>query len=184
MDEDFNNMLDLYRDSETTTTLFDSVWPEEYILSANNNKMADNDDERDIQDLFDGVTNPKDENTSSSSWGEGLTTRDVKEITDRDIANLPVQELNKLLRSVPREEAARIRKRRRNLKNRGYSLSCRLRKQREQEDLINENTSLKKKMEDGKWKLLNVWKEKEAYKRKYLQLQKCFTVRNLQVETS
>ena len=107
----------------------------------------------------------------------------MNELTDQEIANLPVQELNKLLRHLPWEEAARIRKRRRNLKNRGYSLSCRLRKQREHEDLIKENTSLKRKLEDGKWKLLKVWKEKEAYKSKYLQLQKCFTVRNQEVRT-
>ena len=75
----------------------------------------------------------------------------------------------------PRRPRAKIRKRRRNLKNREYSLSCRLRKQREHEDLINENTSLKKQLEDGKWKLIKVWKEKEAYKTKYLQLQQYLT---------
>jgi len=182
MDVDCNNMLDFFLASKTTTTLFDSVWPEECILPANN-KMADDNDERDIQDLLDGMTNPKDDNASLRSWGEGPSTRNVKEITDQEIANLPIQELNKLLRNVPWEEAARIRKRRRNLKNRGYSLSCRLRKQREQEDLINENTSLKKQVEDGKWKLLKTCKEKEAYKRKYLQLQKCFVAPNRGVET-
>ena len=187
MDEDCNNMLDLFLANDTITPLFDSLWPEEYILSANNNKMADDNDERDIQDLFDGITNPgvdkDDDNASSTSWGEEPSTRDAKEITDQEIANLRIQELNKLLRNVPWQEAVRIRKRRRNLKNRGYSLSCRLRKQREQAGLINENTSLKKQLENGKWKLLKVWKEKEAYKRKYLQLQK-YTIHNQRVETS
>ena len=182
MDVDCNNMLDLCLGSETTATLFEYVWPEEHLFSANNNKMADDNDESDIQDLFDGATNLEvdqdDDDAFLGSWDEGTSSREVKEITDQEIANLPVQELNKRLRNVPWEEAARIRKRRRNLKNRGYSLSCRLRKQREHEDLINENTSLKKKLEDGKWKLLKMWKEKEAYKKKYLQLQKCFTLRN------
>ena len=179
-------MLDLYLANEMTASRFDSVWPEEYILSKNNNKMADDNDERDIQDLFDGEKNPEvdqdDDNASSGSWDEGPSTRDVKEITDQEIANLRVQELNKLLRNVPWDEAARIRKRRRKLKNRGYSLTCRLRKQREQEDLISENTSLKKQLEDGKTKLLKAWKEKEAYKNKYLQLQKSFTVHNQGME--
>ena len=186
MDEDCNNMLDLYLANETTTNLFDSVWPEEYILSKNNNKMADDNDERDIQDLFDGEKNPEvdqdDDNASSGSWDEGPSTRDVKEITDQEITNIRVQELNKLLRNVPWDEAARIRKRRRKLKNRGYSLTCRLRKQREQEDLISENTSLKKQLEDGKTKLLKAWKEKEAYKNKYLQLQKSFIEHNQGME--
>ena len=170
MDVDCNNLLDLCLTRETTATLFDSVWPEEYILSTNNKEIADDNDERDMQDLFDGAANPEinqdDDNASSLSWGAGLSSRDMNKITDQEIANLWIQELNKLLRNLPREEAARIRRRRRNLKNRRYSLSCRLRKQREHEDLINENTSLKKKLEDGKCKLLKVEKEKEVYKRK------------------
>ena len=182
MDEDCNSLFDLCLTIETTSTLFDSVCSEEYIFSGNNNKMADDNDEDDIQDLFNGVTNLEvdqdDDSASERSWGEEPSPRDVKEITDQEIANLRVQELNKILRKVPWEEAARIRKRRRNLKNRGYSLRCRLRKQREQKDLINENNSLKNQLEDGKWKLLKTWKEKEAYKRKYMQLQKCLTAHN------
>ena len=183
MDEDCNNMLDLCRANETTTTLFDSVWPEEYILFTSSNKMADENNERDIQELFDGVTNLEvdqdDDNASSTSWDEGPSSRDVKELTDHEKANLPVQEVNKLLRTIPWKEAARIRKRRRTLKNRGYSLNCRLRKQRDQEDLINKNISLKTQLEDGKWKILKVWKEKESYKRKYLQLERCLIVSQL-----
>ena len=178
MEEDYNDMPDLLLASEATIPIFDSPWGEECDLSVN---MADADEDHDIQDLFNGETNLEgdqdDDNRSVESWDEEPSASDAKEITDEEIANLPVQELNKFLRNVPWKEAARIRKRRRNLKNRGYSLSCRLRKQREHEDLINENTSLKKKLEDGKWKLLKMWKEKEAYKRKYLQLQKCFTLR-------
>jgi len=188
MDVDCNNMLDLYLANETANTLFDCVWPEEYVLSANNNKMTDDTDKRDIQDLFNGETNLNGElddgNRCLESWDGGPSTPDVKGITDEEITNLPVQKLNKLLRNVPWEEAAKIRKRRRNLKNRRYSLSCRLRKQREQEDLINENSALKKKMEDGKMKLIKVWKEKETYKRKCLQLQKCFAEHNQGVEIS
>jgi len=182
MDEDCSPMLDFYLAHETKTTLFDCVWPDEYILSTNNSKMTDENDERDIQDLFDDKTNTEvdkdDDNKPSRSWGEGPRSGDVKEITDQEIANLSVQELNKRLRNVPWDEVKRIRKRRRNLKNRSYSLSCRLRKLQERKDLINENTSLKKQLNDGKWKLLKMWKEKEAYKKKYLQVQKWFTVRN------
>jgi len=54
MDKDGNNMLDLCRANDTTITLFDSVWPEEYIFSTSNYKMADENNERDIQDLFNG----------------------------------------------------------------------------------------------------------------------------------
>ena len=176
MEEDYSNMPDFFLDSDATISIFESPWNEECDLSAN---MAAVDEDHDIQDLFNGETSLEgdqdDDSRSVEYWDEGPSTTNAKGFTDEEVATLPVQKLNKLLRNVPWEEAARIRKRRRNLKNRGYSLSCRLRKQREHEDLINENTSLKKRLEDGRWKLLKVWKEKEVYKRKYLQLQKYFT---------
>ena len=184
MEDDCGAMLNLYLDSEETNALFDSSWTKESVLCGSINKMADDQDDHDIQELFDGETNPEvdlvseddDSNMSSGFWGEESSRRGENEITDEEIANLRVSELNKYLRKVPWNEAARIRKRRRNLKNRGYALTCRLRKQQEHEDLINENTSLKKQVEDGKLKLLKVWKEKEAYKRKYQQLQQTFAL--------
>ena len=183
MEEDYSSMPDLHLVSEATISIFDFPWSEECDLSAN---MADDEEDRGIQDLFNGETNvegdPDDDNRSVESWDGGPSIPHVKGITDEEIENLRVQELNKLLRNVPCEEAARIRKRRRNLKNRGYSLSSRLRKQREHEDLTNENTSLKKQLEDRKWKLLKLWKEKEVYKRKYLQLQKYFTDHKKELE--
>ena len=174
MEKDYSAIPDLFIDMDERTSLFDSTRSEECGLSAN---MADVHEDHDIQDLFNGETNLEidldDDSRYLQSWDGGTSTGDAKEITDEEITNLPVQKLNKRLRNVPWEDAAKIRKRRRNLKNRGYSLSCRLRKQREHEDLINENNLLKKQLEDGKCKLLKVWKKKEVYKRKYLQMQKC-----------
>jgi len=176
MEEDYSDIPDLFIDMEERTSLFDSTRSEECGLSVN---IADVHEDHDIQDLFNGETNLEgdldDDSRYLQFWDGGTSTTDAKEITDEEITNLPVQRLNKLLRNVPWEDAAKIRKRRRNLKNRGYSLSCRLRKQREQEDLINENTSLKKQLEDGKCKLIKVWKEKEVYRRKYLQLHQYLT---------
>ena len=134
-------------------------------------------EDRDVQDLFDGETTNEANDFSSESETESLYhPPDVKEISDEEIQSLRMQELNKLLRDLPRDQAARIRKRRRNLKNRSYALTCRLRKQREHEDLINENTSLKRELEDERRKLKNVWNEKEEYKKKYAQLQGAFDV--------
>ncbi|XP_078364700.1 transcription factor MafK-like [Oculina patagonica] len=188
MEEDCSDMLDLYLASEVTNTAFYSPWPEESVLSEDNNKMADDKNDRDIQDLFNGETNLEvnqdDDNASSVSWGDESSPGDAKEITDEQIANLRVSELNKRLQNIPWDEAAKIRKRRRNLKNRGYALTCRLRKQREQEDLMNENTLLKKQVEDGKLKVLKIWKEKEAYKRKYLLLQQSIAVHKQGMEAT
>jgi len=190
MEENCTDLLDLILSNEAQNIFLGSPWDEESILSQNN-KIADDDDddqsERDVQDLFDGVNpevNNNDDDTTSESEGESVSPREAKEISDEKIKNLRVKELNKLLRNIPSEEAAKIRKRRRNLKNRGYALSCRLRKQRQHEDLINENTLLKKQLEDGKWKLLKVWNEKEAYKKKYAQAKRVLAAHNQKMEDS
>ena len=190
MEENCTDLLDLIISNEAQNIFLGSPWDEESILSQNN-KIADDDDddqsERDVQDLFDGVNpevNNNDDDATSESEGESVSPREAKEISDEEIKNLRVKELNKLLRNISSEEAAKIRKRRRNLKNRGYALSCRLRKQRQHEDLINENTLLKKQLEDGKWKLLKVWNEKEAYKKKYAKAKRVLAAHNQKMEDS
>lgn len=182
MEDNCPEICDLFLTNEAQNILLGSPWKEESVLSENDN------DERDIQDLFDGI-NPEEENndddTSSESEDESPNRpQQAKEISDEEIKNLRLKELNKRLRNVPWEEAAKIRKRRRNLKNRGYALNCRLRKQREHEDLMNENTLLKKQLEDGKWKLLKVWNEKESYKKKYVQTQRAFAAYKQELEGS
>ena len=190
MDEDCTDMLDMYLHNETQNILFGSPWKGDSFLSDHDNNMvaSADDNERDIQDLFDGTTNPEEDNNdddaSSESSCESSGPLDAKEISDEEIKNLRVQELNKLLRNIPWDEAMKIRRRRRNLKNRGYALTCRLRKQREHEDLMNENTLLKNQLEDGKWKLLKIWNEKEAYKKKYVQTQRALTAYKQQMEAS
>lgn len=172
---------DLFLASEETDLLFSCSWVVGNVSSAKkSSEMADRDDNRDIQDLFDGETSQEvhqdDDNATSESSDDESIPKNVKILNDEEIANMRVQELNRFLRNVPWDEAKKIRKRRRNLKNRGYALTCRLRKQQEQEDLINENTSLRKQVEDGRWSLLRALKEKETYKKKYMELQQSFTL--------
>ena len=181
MEENCTGLLDLILSNEAQNISLGFPWEEESILSQNDKIAAADDDERYVQDLFDGVNpevNNNDDDATSESEGESVSPREAKEISDEKIKNLRVKELNKLLRNIPSEEAAKIRKRRRNLKNRGYALSCRLRKQREYEDLINENILLKKQLEDGKWKFLKVWNEKEAYKKKYAKAKRVLAAHN------
>ena len=187
MEENCTGLLDLILSNEAQNIFLGSPWEEESILSQNDKIAAADDDERDVQDLFDGVNpevNNNDDDATSESECESVSPREAKEISDEKIKNLRVKELNKLLRNIPSEEAAKIRKRRRNLKNRGYALSCRLRKQREYEDLINENILLKKQLEDGKWKFLKVWNEKEAYKKKYAKAKRVLAAHNQKMEDS
>ena len=174
MEGNFDDIFNLYLTGEGQR-MTEPPWNERADLLKKNNISVGED--RDVQDLFDGETSNEANDFSSESETESLfPPPDVKEISDEEIQSLRVQELNKLLRDLPRDEAARIRKRRRNLKNRSYALTCRLRKQREHEDLMNENTSLKRQLEDERIKLKNVWNEKEEYKRKHAQLQSAFDV--------
>lgn len=152
--------------------LYDNVFPEPVDISDTPWSMdnllfeedikSDSDD--DITDLFNGG---KIEDVVSTTG----TQRKIKDLSDEEIKNLRVQDLNKLLRGIPREEAVKIRRKRRNLKNRGYALTCRRRRQQFQEDLFNENQLLKKQLEDGRETLCKVLKERSEYKKKFLQLQ-------------
>lgn len=187
MEEDCFNTLDEFFTEEARNLLFCSTW----TRGSYGDNMAVGDDAEDIQALFNGEVNPETENnddddddTSLESESEMWSPRKSKEISDEEIKNLRVKELNKLLRNIPLDEAAKIRRRRRNLKNRGYALTCRQRKQQEHETLINENTSLKKELEEGKRKLLKVLNEKEEYKKKYLQAQQALNVYKRRMETS
>lgn len=140
----------------------DTPWSINNLLFEEDIK-SDSDD--DIIDLFNG------EGKIEEAVSTVTTHRKIKDLSDEEIKNLRVQELNKLLRGMPREEAAKIRRRRRNLKNRGYALTCRKRRQQFQEDLFNENQLLKKQLEDDREKLCKVLKERSEYKKKLLQLQ-------------
>lgn len=181
MEEDSIDVLDLFLASEETDLPLSTPWVVENVSPGKKSStMADEDSNRDIQDLFDGETNQEvnqdDDYATSESSDDESTPEDVRKLTDEEIASMRVRELNRLLRNVPGNEAMKIRKRRRNLKNRGYALTCRLRKQQEHEDLINENTSLRKQVDDGRWTLLRVSKEKEAFQKKYIELQQTFTL--------
>lgn len=181
MEEDSIDVLDLFLASEETDLPLSTPWVVENVSPGKKSStMADEDSSRDIQDLFDGETNQEvnqdDDYATSESSDDESTPEDVRKLTDEEIASMRVRELNRLLRNVPGNEAMKIRKRRRNLKNRGYAVTCRLRKQQEHEDLINENTSLRKQVDDGRWTLLRVSKEKEAFQKKYIELQQTFTL--------
>ena len=150
-----------------SVNIMDTPWSVENLLFEK--VYSDND----ISDLFNGEGKDEgfDEEDLISNPG---TPRNIEEISDEEIKNLRVQELNKLLRGVPRDEAVKIRRKRRNLKNRGYALRCRIRRQQFQEDLLYENQLLKRQLEDDKERLRKVLKERNTFKRKFLQLQSAY----------
>ena len=122
-----------------------------------------------ITDLFNGEE--KDEDFEDDVAPVAEAQNSITQISDEEIKNLGVRELNKLLRDMQPEDAAIIRRRRRNLKNRDYALICRQRRLQLHEDLINENKLLKRQLDDDREKLRKVVLDRNAYKRKLLQLQ-------------
>ena len=94
-----------------------------------------------------------------------------KQINDDDLVNLPIQDLNKRLRNLPRAAAQKLRKRRRSLKNRRYATSCRQRRTALKESLQTYNQRLKVQLGEIKESLNKTVKDRDAYKNKYERLQ-------------
>lgn len=74
-------------------------------------------------------------------------------ISDDNLVNLPVRELNRLVRGMTKEEVKRLKQRRRTLKNRGYASNCREKRLTQKEELEMEKNILVKEI--GKLKQRN-----------------------------
>lgn len=101
-----------------------------------------------------------------------ISLQDYNDLKDNDLRDLPVRELNKRLRNLPVCEIQKIRKRRRSLKNRGYALNCRLKRQKQKTSLEEQNTEISEELGHVKGELEKVRKERNIYKAKYEELQK------------
>lgn len=161
MDDDFLNDHDFFE----KVNIADTPWLGDNLLFGE----FLNDSNEDVADLFNG-REKDDEGFDEETISNPGTPLCVEEIRDEEIKNLRLQELNKILRCMSQDEAAKIRRRRRNLKNRGYALTCRKRRMQLQEDLINETNILRRQLDENRQKLEIVTKERDTYKRKYLQL--------------
>ena len=99
-------------------------------------------------------------------------------ITDDDLINLPIRDLNKRLRNLSKDAVQKIRKRRRSLKNRGYATSCRQRRAAVKESLKTQNKRLEAQLRDTKKRLSESVKERDSYKSKYESLHKVYATLN------
>lgn len=143
------------------------LWSEENSLFEDFGTVDWNDD---FADLF-TVGAKEDDTFQEERINEPGTSSEIRGIKDEDIKNLRVGELNKLLRGLSREEAASIRRRRRNLKNRDYALACRQRRAQTNCYLFNENKKLKKQLEDLIGTLERAVEERNTEKQRFLEVQ-------------
>ncbi|XP_006915941.2 transcription factor MafK isoform X2 [Pteropus alecto] len=90
---------------------------------------------------------------------------------DDDLVSMSVRELNQHLRGLSREEVARLKQRRRTLKNRGYAASCRIKRVTQKEELERQRVELQREVEKLAAENAGMRRELDALRAKYEALQ-------------
>ncbi|XP_044175500.1 transcription factor MafG-like [Acropora millepora] len=98
----------------------------------------------------------------------------ITTISDEELEKMPIQDLNKHLRGLPKTEAQMLRKRRRILKNRSYATSCRQRRVASDESLKEQNQRLKDQLREIKEILRKTIVDRNLYKSKCERLEGLF----------
>ena len=173
--------------------LFPDISPMDEILERD---LSDNDrttswiETNCLEELFSnkGNTNSLLQPTLNLEGAKSATSSDPRslqplqdrsqQITDDELTNLSIRDLNQRLRGLPREEAQKLRRRRRSLKNRVYATSCRQRRTALKESLETENQSLKDQLRQAKDSICTVVKDRDCYKTKFDQLSKVYATLN------
>lgn len=94
----------------------------------------------------------------------------VPTLSDGKLEKMTIKELNKYIQGIPKQQAQKIKKRRRILKNRKYALKCRLKTVHKRTKMAGENKSMEKRISAAKEQLKTVTKQRDYYRSKYLQL--------------
>lgn len=99
-------------------------------------------------------------------------------ISDDELTNLSVRDLNQRLKCLPKAEAKTLKRRRRCLKNRVYATSCRQRRIALKGRLEAENLHLKEQLRKAKEHLRRAVQDRDSYKKRFDQLCKAYATLN------
>lgn len=110
-------------------------------------------------------------NSHFFSEDEQLSPNEMK-FTEKELRELSVKDINRLLkeRGLSKDEIARVKHRRRTLKNRRYAQHSRLRRIESKNNLEEEKKSLLQELEQLRKQVTAVERERDMYKDKYVKL--------------
>lgn len=133
------------------------------------------DDEQDDKASEQSIVSPSLSEGSSTSTGHFFPqemSAKVAMFTDKELRELGVKEINSLLklRGLSKEEVARVKQKRRTLKNRGYAQHSRMRRIENKNNLEITRDNLLKELEQVQRQLAATARERDFFKNKYVKL--------------